>query len=143
MTTTLWETEASLAAFIAGVEDGTYPKAMWTHQAHVVMAAHYLTTYTVPEATRIIRARIPAYNVAQGGKNTEDSGYHETLTVFWIWVVAGFLATLPEGTPRLRMIGAAAERFGGEAAFHKKFYGHNVIGDTEARRTWVPPLAWR
>ncbi len=41
------------------------------------------------------------------------------------------------------MIGAAAERFGGEAAFHKRFYGHNVIGDTEARRTWVPPLAWR
>ncbi len=143
MTTALWETETSLAAFIAGFEDGTYRKAMWTHQAHVVMAAHYLTTYTVPEATRIIRAGIPAYNVAQGGKNTEDSGYHETLTIFWIWVVAGFLATLPEGTPRLQMIGAAAERFGRDAAFHERFYGYNVIDDVEARRTWVPPLAWR
>ena len=143
MTPAIWETEGSLASFIAGFEDGTYPKAMWTHQAHVVMAAHYLTTYTLPEATRIIRARIPAYNIAQGGKNTEDSGYHETLTIFWIAVVAGFLAALPEGTPRLQMIAAAAERFAKEAALHRKFYSHNVIGDVEARRTWVPPPAWR
>lgn len=143
MTTAIWETEASLASFIAGFEDGTYPKALWTHKAHVVMAAHYLTTHTVPEAARIMRARIPAYNVAQGGKNTEDSGYHETLTIFWIGVVAGFLAALPAGTPRLQMIAAAAKRFANEAAFHRKFYSHDVIGDVQARRTWVPPPAWR
>src|SRR5262249_45692998 len=138
-----WEDEDSLAAFIAGFEDGTFPIAQWTHQAHVIMAAHYLTRHPVCEATRIIRARIPAYNVAQGGKNTEDSGYHETLTIFWIWIVAGFLASLPEGTPRLAMIGAAAEHFGKQSGYHKRFYEHNVIGDTEARRDWVPPPSWR
>ena len=141
--TTPWESDASLAAFIDGFENGTYPKAMWTHQAHVVMAAHYLTSHPVCEATRIIRGRIPAYNVAQGGQNTDDSGYHETLTIFWIWVVAGFLASLPEGTPRLEMIGATAERFGKASSFHKKFYEHNVIGDVEARRSWVPPPSWQ
>ena len=95
------ESEASLATFIEGFEQGTYPKERWTHEAHVVMAAHYLTLHTVPDATRIIRTRIPAYNVAQGGQNTDDSGYHETLTIFWIWIVAGFLASLPPGLTRL------------------------------------------
>jgi hypothetical protein len=141
--TRLWEDEHSLTAFIEAFENGTYPKESWTHQAHVVMAAHYLTSYPICEATRIIRALIPAYNVAQGGKNTDESGYHETLTIFWIWVVAGYLASLPEGMPRLKMIGAAAERFGQESAYHRRFYGHNVIGDVEARRVWVPPPSWR
>ena len=140
---TPWESDESLAAFIDGFEKGIYPKANWTHQAHVAMAAHYLSLHPVREATRIIRARIPAYNVAQGGRNTEDSGYHETMTIFWIWIVAGFLASLPEGMPRLAAIAAAAERFGNERALHRKYYGHNVIGDTEARRSWAPPLAWR
>ncbi len=143
MTPAPWESEANLAAFIEGFEQGTYPKEKWTHQAHVVMAAHYLTLHPVPEATRIIRARIPAYNVAQGGQNTDDSGYHETLTVFWISVVAGFLASLPDGLPRLQTIRASAERFGNEARYHKRFYEHNVIGDLEARHAWVPPPSWR
>ena len=139
MMRTPWESDSSLAALIEGFEQGTYPKEDWTHQAHVAMAAHYLTLHPLPEATRIIRARIPAYNLAQGGRNTDDAGYHETLTIFWIWIVAGFLAGLPETTPRLRMIAAAAERFGAESALHRKFYEHNVIGDLEARRHWVPP----
>ena len=136
---TPWESEAGLASFIEGFEQGTYPKENWTHQAHVVMAAHYLTLHSVPQATRLIRTGIAAYNVAQGGKNTDDSGYHETLTVFWIWIVAGFLASLPHAKPRLAMIQAAAERFGKQPAFHRKFYEHNVIGDLDARHGWVPP----
>jgi hypothetical protein len=143
MTTTPWESEAGLAAFIEGFEQGTFPKANWTHQAHVVMAAYYLTGHPVPDATRTIRARIPAYNVAQGGQNTDDSGYHETLTIFWIWVVAGFLASLPDGLSRLERVHATAERFGQERTFHRKFYEHNVVGDVDARRTWVPPPSWR
>jgi hypothetical protein len=140
---TPWESEASLSSFIEGFENGAYPKAQWTHQAHVAMAAHYLTLHTVPEATHIIRARIPAYNVAQGGQNTADSGYHETLTIFWIWIVAGFLAGLPQGMTRLEMIAAAAERFAKESGFHKNFYGHNIAADLEARQSWVPPPSWR
>ena len=141
--TTPWESDASLGEFIGGFEQGTYPKEKWTHQAHVVMAAHYLTQHPICEATRIIRAGIIAYNVAQGRQNTGDSGYHETLTIFWIWVVAGFLASLPPAMTRLAMIGATAERFGKESAFHRKFYEHNVIGDLEARHRWVPPPVWR
>ncbi|MBM3797178.1 MAG: hypothetical protein FJW31_24720 [Acidobacteria bacterium] len=136
------ESEESLAAFIRGFEDGTFPKTQWTHQAHVVMASHYLTLHLVAKATRIVRERIPAYNVAQGGVNTADSGYHETLTVFWIAVVAAFLAAQPPGTPRLAIIHAAAEHYAGESRLHQRYYGYNVMADSRARREWVPPPAW-
>ena len=139
----LCESEESLEAFIRGFEEGTFPKAQWTHQAHVVMAAHYLTLHPVAEATRIVRERIPAYNVAQGGANTTDAGYHETLTVFWIAVVAAFLAAQPLGTPRLMLIRAAAARYAGESRLHQRYYGYNVMADSRARREWVPPDAWR
>jgi hypothetical protein len=137
--TTPWESDASLAAFMEGFEQGTLPKEQWTHQAHVVMAAHYLTLLPVNVAAGLIRVRIPFYNYVQGGQNTDDSGYHETLTIFWIWILAGFLASLPSNMPRLAMIQAAAERYGTQQMLHRKFYDHDVTGDRAARRAWVPP----
>ena len=34
------------------------------------------------------------------------------------------------------------QRFGKQSGFHQKYYEHNVIGDVEARRSWVPPPSW-
>ena len=33
---------------------------------------------------------IRSYNEANGGINTDSSGYHETITVFWIWLLNEF-----------------------------------------------------
>ena len=53
-----------------------------------------------------MRDGVRRYNVATGGKNTEDSGYHETLTCFWIAVAAAFLAALPGDDSRRQDSGA-------------------------------------
>src|SRR5579862_1265383 len=76
--------DESLDAFLDAFAAGTFPKANWTHAAHVTMAACYLQMYPQPEATRRIREGIRHYNECQGTPNTADSGYHETLTLFWI-----------------------------------------------------------
>ena len=82
-----FDTEESLDRFIAAFEDGTWPIANWKHGHHLVMATCYVFAHGRDEALERARVNIPKYNEAQGGKNTEDSGYHETLTVFWIDVV--------------------------------------------------------
>lgn len=38
-----------------------------------------------------MRSGIVSYNLAVGTENTGDSGYHETLTIFWLTVLNLFL----------------------------------------------------
>jgi hypothetical protein len=72
--------DATLDALIAGFEDGTWPKAQWTHAAHLALGACYILKGN--RALDRLRTGIPRYNISQGGANTDDSGYHETLTCF-------------------------------------------------------------
>ncbi len=76
-----FETESELDEFISQFLAGTLPKSAWTHAAHVAVTAAW-TRENPATALDRLRAAIPRYNEATGGQNTEDSGYHETLTCF-------------------------------------------------------------
>ena len=85
-----------------------------------------------------MRERIPLYNVAVGGENTADSGYHETLTILWCQIVAEFLAPQQFATP-LAAVCAATSEFGDDKKRHELYYTFDVVRDRLARRQWVPP----
>jgi hypothetical protein len=124
--------------FLHGFEDGTLPKAEWTHGAHVAAAACYLFGSNVGEVLPLMRARISAYNLAVGGANTETSGYHETLTHFWLLIVARFLHDR-EPASRFDAARQAVEAFGNERALHARYYSGDVVKDVVARREWREP----
>lgn len=58
-------------------------KSLWTHQAHITTAIWYLMRYPKDDALCRIRSGIISYNLATGGENTGNHGYHETITVYW------------------------------------------------------------
>lgn len=66
------------------------PKENWTHVAHLTVAMWHLSHYPFEEALGYMRTRIIAYNIAVGTENSTSSGYHETLTIFWIKVLDYF-----------------------------------------------------
>ena len=68
---------------VAQFEMCSLPKEKWTHEAHFVMALWYCSHQPIPLAMQSIRNGIKKYNVSIGGANTDDSGYHETITVFY------------------------------------------------------------
>ena len=92
---------AALGDFLARFEDGTWPVAEFHHAHHLAIAACYVGEGGDPMER--LRARIRHYNVCQGGENTADRGYHETITRFWAEVVSRFLASLPAGLPRIEV----------------------------------------
>ena len=128
----------SFDAFLNGFENGTVPKPEWTHGAHVASAANYLFGSTVEIVLPHMRARISAYNVAVGGANTPTSGYHETLTRFWLLVVAEFLRQR-QPQSRLEAARQAVEIFGEARTLHTLYYSGDVVKDSTARLTWRPP----
>lgn len=137
MTPEFLESEAALSALIAGFEDGTWPKERWTHAAHLAMGACYI--FDGHGALERMRANIPKYNVSQGGQNTEDSGYHETLTCFWHDVIRAFIEELPAGSDRLGTAQAVVAHFAPKRDLFVAYYDFNVVKSKEARATWIPP----
>lgn len=109
----------ALADFIGRFEQGAWPKPMWTHSAHVGLAAWYLLSYPLGEATERLRVGIRKYNEAVGTPNTADNGYHETLTIFWVGIIAARLKrpdTPPDALAAVRLVvcefGAQRDLFG-------------------------------
>src|SRR5580765_2099613 len=86
---TLPITEAEIDVFLAAFEGCTLPKEEWTHSAHLLTGACYVHALGRDEALEKIRVCIWRFNESVGGKNTETSGYHETITAMWIRLLDG------------------------------------------------------
>ncbi len=128
--------EEALTNFIAAFEAGTYPAAQWKHAEHLALAACYLYTMPMEAATARARDRIRAYNEAQGGQNTGDAGYHETLTVFWLKLVD---AALDRRLPRTAAARAIVDRFTSRRDIFREYYTFDLLKSRQARARWIPP----
>jgi len=134
-------TPEALETFLHGFETGTLPKSEWTHGAHVATGASYLfasENFSIAPILPLMRQRISAYNLAVGGANTETSGYHETLTRFWLLILSRHLRENPPAS-RLEASRQAVAAFGEERSLHTLYYSGDVVKDTAARQSWRAP----
>lgn len=74
--------------FLAAFEAVALTRPEWTHEAHVRMAWLYLARHPVPDALDRVRRGIQKLN----GKIGSPDGYHETITVAFVRVIADRLA---------------------------------------------------
>ena len=135
----IFASEEHLSGFLIAFEHGTWPKEDWTHAAHLAVASCYLFEYPLEVATDRMRLGIRHYNQCIGTRNTDHSGYHETLTVFWMAIVKARLAQLPPKTPRLEAVRTVVEELGPRRDLFQEYYGFDVVKSVEARRSWVEP----
>jgi hypothetical protein len=131
-------TELEIDAFLAAFEGGTLPKARWTHGAHLLTGACYVHAFGEAAAIDRMRVCVRRYNEAVGGKNTETSGYHETITVAWIKLLAGLLRE-SGSMERGAFAALAEERFERQRDIFRRHYDFDLVGSVEARRVWVAP----
>ena len=75
--------------FVQKFENGTLPKSEWTHEAHLIVGLKMVLTFK-EQAFPEMKKRIIRFNESIDTINSESSGYHETLTVFWLWAIKQF-----------------------------------------------------
>ena len=138
VTQTLPTTEEEILLFLTAFEDGTLPKERWTHGAHLLAGAWYIHQLGESDALNHMRTCVQRYNVAVGGQNTSASGYHETVTVFWIKILEAFLERKQPIDPTA-FATAAVNHFIPQRDIYSRFYDYDVVASTEARARWVPP----
>ena len=136
---------AALAEFVRTWEAGLLPPREWTHTAHVGVAAYYAFAHPPEVAFEMMKSGILRHNTCVGTPNTENTGYHETLTRFWWAVVGGFVSRGSFHSP-FEAARHAVEVLGEDRDCHRLYYSFDVVRDRRARREWikpdrVPPLA--
>jgi len=67
--------------------NGRLSKGEWTHEAHLITCWVTLRDRSPAEALPFLRDSITTHNCGVGTPNTDTSGYHETLTVYYIGAV--------------------------------------------------------
>lgn len=104
------------------------PKAMWTHEAHLAVCWLALSRCGPVVALDVLREAIRSYNVATGGANTSTSGYHETLTRYFVEEVGRF-SSLND------VLGAASCARQAPLGL----WSSELLFSSKARQEWVAP----
>jgi hypothetical protein len=133
-----YSTFDEIETLIRGFESGTLPRAQWTHSAHIAVAGWYLVCYPEAEATRRIREGIQNYNRAVGIITTNEGGYHETITLFWIRMVRDYLSKVVMECPVVYLIGDLVDHFS-DKNLPFEYYNRDRLMSWEARAAWLEP----
>ena len=117
--------------------DRTLPKACWTHDAHLLVCWMTLQHHDRHRSVDVLREQIRAYNDATGTANTPTSGYHETLTDYYVRAVAAAGVDDPSALPSHPWCTREAPL---------RHWTRERLFSIEARRAWcepdLQPLPW-
>ena len=130
--------EQEIINIVYQFKNHTLPLELWTHEAHLTLAIWHLKKYTYAEATCMLRSGIITYNSSTGGVNNSTTGYHETITLFWIKVVADFLRKHLHLTPLAACNAFLASSISSKT-YPYEFYSKALLHSTHARSHWTAP----
>ncbi len=129
---------AALEKFVRDWEVGALPRSLWNHVAHITIISYYTFDRDVEAAYQLMKAGVINYNRCVGILDTQDSGYHETLTRFWTEVVSSFVRN-GQFSSRLEAVRKTVEMFGSDREHYRLYYSYDVKKDRRARREMVAP----
>ena len=108
------------------------PKSDWTHEAHVQAGLSLVLRMGAGRALATLREAIPRYNVSTNTPNTDTGGYHDTLTVYYVWAIDELLRD-----------GVSPENIGSQPLVSRTaalaFWDRDELFSVEARRHWLTP----
>ncbi|BAT51735.1 hypothetical protein NOS3756_06630 [Nostoc sp. NIES-3756] len=138
-----YQTIAEIEYLINGFNQCTLPRSLWNHHAHLSIALWYLLHYDQPIAIKLIREGIQQYNSAMNIKTSKNGGYHETITLFWIYLVNSYVALVKttknlDSDSLLNLFNDLIHIYGNKK-LPFEYYSRDLLMSSEARQIWVDP----
>ncbi|HHP7230293.1 MAG TPA: hypothetical protein ACFCUY_05470 [Xenococcaceae cyanobacterium] len=129
-------TEQMIVAFLSC----KLPREEWTHEAHLKVGLWHLLYYSPEESLIKLRQSIKKYNLACEIENTEEQGYHETITQFYVWLIERFIQETDCSQP----IDVLADELircycYGDKKILFCYYSRDRLFSKAARLSWVKP----
>ncbi len=107
-------------------------KSDWTHEAHVQAGLSLVLRHGAKKALQILREAIPRYNNSINTPNSDTGGYHDTLTVYYVWAIDELLRqeVAPEDIVSHELVSRTAAL---------RFWTRDELFSVGARRHWMTP----
>ncbi len=137
--TTIAVSLSEIEELVAGFQDHSLPGERWTHQAHLIVGTYFAYHFPLEQAIYYLRSGIITYNVATGGKNTHERGYHETVTQLWAKLLKAFVQKKCVGLSLAKSCTAFLNSPYAEQEIMFRFYSKDLLFSTQARALWVEP----
>jgi hypothetical protein len=115
-----------VARMVGAFEACTLAGERWTHEAHLRVALWYLWRHGAAEAT------------ARGVAQTIDGGYHETITLFYVHVVARYVKGAGAGASLAALVDGLMAACG-DKHLPFEYYSRERLFSWTARTSWVVP----
>ena len=131
-------TATEIKQLVQEFSERTLPKESWTHEAHLIVGLWHNWHFSFEEALPLVRKKIIVYNESVGTENSDSSGYHETMTVFWMTVTKQYLET----TEEVLLTTSCNTFLQSEQASKNwpfRFYTRERLFSVKARKNWVEP----
>lgn len=126
-----------LDALAQQVIAGTWPRAQWTHAAHLAMAVWLLADRGFDAARRDLPTIIRRYNTAQGVANSDTGGFHATLTRGFLAGVHGIVRSRA-GTREAALAAVLVSPLA-RSDWPLTYWSRERLFSVAARREWVEP----
>jgi hypothetical protein len=124
------------AQFIQEFEAARLSRTTWTHRAHIRMAWYYLTRLgSWQTVLPLVRAGINRLNDANGVIN----GYHETVTVAFLRIIAHRIASGSTMLDWEAFAAAHPDLFNQDAPILLRYYQRETLFSALARQQFVEP----
>ncbi len=133
-----YQTIHDIENLVTAFQNCTLPRCQWNHIAHLTVALYYLIYYGEKQAGERIRQDIQCYNAAMGIQTTKDSGYHETLTRFWVYIVRRYLSVNQQQASLLQLTNGLIDSYGNKH-LPLQYYSRDLLISWEAKNSWVEP----
>lgn len=130
-------TLSQITATVQQFQSRTLPISEWTHEAHLIVCCWHLLHYSQEESICLLRAGIINYNVAVGVENTIKRGYHESITLFWIYIIAAFLKE--QKGDEVEKINAFLKSSSADKTLPFQYYSKELLMSPKGRATWIAP----
>jgi hypothetical protein len=130
---------SDIDAVVHDWESCALPLATWQkHETHLRVALWHLLHYEEAEATRRMRDGIQRFNAANGIEMTPTGGYHETITLAALQLIAAYLDQVSREQPFEMLATGLLEQFPSTKTL-MQYYSRDLLMSWEARTEWVEP----
>ncbi|MEG4392551.1 hypothetical protein [Microcoleus sp. BROC3] len=137
-TTLIYRSPKDIDSLIHAFQECSLPRSQWTHEAHLTVALWYMFYDSEKEAINAVRNGIKRYNSVQGIETTKDSGYHETLTLFWVRTIRRYLADESRNRSMVNLANGLIAKYA-DRTLPFRYYTRDRLMSWEARNNWVEP----
>jgi len=122
-----------IEAVVHKFESCEYGVKDFDHGKHLAVAAWYLGHFSFENALARMRSSLVRFTAHHGVK-----GYHETITRFWLELVAAHLHTAPAGSCLTDVVHQLVRVYPDKNILFD-YYTREVVMSDEARERWVAP----